>query len=284
MEPGHIQEMEYDEAEKEVPLLLRKKIDCPICERQFTGLTVKSGKVRRIGTDMDLRPINNPMDPIKYGVYSCPFCGYSALAKNFDMLTGAHKKLIREKVAPNYVQKDMEEPDAFSYDDAITVHKLAIISNAAKLGRDSERAYLYLLLGWLCRGKAQMIERFEKQAAEENGEPEPAAAVNAIGEGATEPQAVSCYKQSFDYLAKAREIFMLAEAKETPPFCGLDIPTTEYLIGALAYETGKYDLAMQMCSRTLIGKAVSRQLKDRAYDLKNLLKEKKAQMNEEQAE
>ena len=67
-----------------------------------------------------------------------------------------------------------------------------------------------------------------------------------------------------------------------PPFMGLDMPTTEYLISALCYETEMYDKALQMCSRVLTNTGVSRQLKDRAHDLKESIQEKKKELGEEE--
>ena len=252
-----------EELEEEIPYILKKKIICPICDSQFAGLTVKTGKVRRIGTDIDLRPLNSPLDSLKYGVYRCPKCGYSAMTRSFDKLTGVHRKFIKEQVCSHYVKRGSGDDDMLSYDEAIDIHKLALVCTMAKRGRDSEAGYLCLLLSWLYKGKALMIEKY----AEESGS-EPDKELQSMIDDS--------YSESNKFAEKARDTLIQAEAKETPPFCGLDIPTLEYIIAALAYETQKTDLAMKVCSQVMTNNASSAQLKDRCYDLKELIKEAKA--------
>ena len=252
-------ERQSEDLEKEIPYILKKRITCPICDTQFPGLTVKTGKVRRVGTDMDLRPLNSPLDSLKYGVYRCPKCGYSAMAKSFDKLTGVQRKFIKEQVCEQYVKRSDGLDDMLSYDEAIDMHKLALVCTMAKRGRDSESGYLCLLLSWLYKGKAQMVEKYQEEIG---GDPD-RDIMDMIADAKSE-----CDK----FAQRARESLIQAEAKETPPFCGLDIPTLEYIVAALAYETGKTELAMKVCSTVMTNKATSAQLKDRAYDLKEMIK------------
>ena len=88
---GHIEELYADnsqgkpqkavntvkekEQEKEEDFLFDKKIQCPVCDKEFMSRTVKSSKARMIGTDNDLRPRFKSIDTLKYGVTSCPYCG-----------------------------------------------------------------------------------------------------------------------------------------------------------------------------------------------------------------
>ena len=58
-----------------------KKIECPVCMKEFTTKIVKTGKARFKGSEMDLRPIYEGVDTIKYDVYMCPHCGYSAVSR-----------------------------------------------------------------------------------------------------------------------------------------------------------------------------------------------------------
>ncbi|MCR4842379.1 MAG: DUF2225 domain-containing protein [Eubacterium sp.] len=267
-------EMESREIEAEAPLLLHKKVECPICGMVFSGLTVKTGKVRRIGTEIDLRPLNKPLDSIKYGVYSCPQCGYSGLIRNYDKLTGAHKKLLLDSVAASFVPRDdVEEADAFSYDEAIKFHKLALVCSEAKRGRDSEKAYTCVLIAWLYRAKAQVIDRY---TTDSDGN-----LLDWVDHDEKAKLVLECKAQEARFLKQARDGLVDAEAKESPPFCGLDIPTTEYMIGAISFLMNDLDMASQMVSRTMINRSANKKLKDRAYDLKEAIKARKEMEKEE---
>lgn len=55
-----------------------KKIECPVCMKEFTTKIVKTGKARFKGSEMDLRPIYEGVDTIKYDVYMCRTDVYAA--------------------------------------------------------------------------------------------------------------------------------------------------------------------------------------------------------------
>ena len=44
------------DAEKEATYLLNRKYKCPVCGQDFLCPAVRSGQVRTIGSDSDLRP------------------------------------------------------------------------------------------------------------------------------------------------------------------------------------------------------------------------------------
>ena len=43
-------------AEKEAEYLFDKNVECPVCDSTFRTRVVKTGRVRRLESDFDLRP------------------------------------------------------------------------------------------------------------------------------------------------------------------------------------------------------------------------------------
>ena len=89
-------------AEKEAEYLFDKNVECPVCDSTFRTRVVKTGRVRRLESDFDLRPRHPDVDTIKYDVVSCPYCGYTALNRFFTDLTRGQKMLIREGVCSKF--------------------------------------------------------------------------------------------------------------------------------------------------------------------------------------
>ena len=79
-----------------------KKIECPVCMKEFTTKIVKTGKARFKGSEMDLRPIYEGVDTIKYDVYMCPHCGYSAVSREFNNITPSQRKTLMEEIGSKY--------------------------------------------------------------------------------------------------------------------------------------------------------------------------------------
>lgn len=238
--------------EEEKSCILEKSCKCRICDYQFKVKAVKTGKARLVSQDIDLRPRYKEIDTIKYGIISCPICGYSALAKNFDILTSGQAALIREKISANFTGLP-EAGEVYTYDDAISRHKLALVNAVVKHGKLSERAYLCLLLAWLTRGKRETLD----VAA-----PDYPKTCEALIE------------EEQDFLVKAREGFMEAYVKENFPLFVLDEQTSTYLIAALSYEVGHYDETLQWAGKIILSKNAPDRIKDKARQLKEAVESK----------
>ena len=125
-----------------------KKIECPVCMKEFTTKIVKTGKARFKGSEMDLRPIYEGVDTIKYDVYMCPHCGYSAVSREFNKyagISGGHDEI-------------------YSYDEAVVRYKMALLTAIKKPAKLSECAYLCLKLSWLYRSMSE--EKIEEHYRE----------------------------------------------------------------------------------------------------------------------
>ena len=71
---------------EEQDFLFSKSYECPICSKQFKVRTVKAGRARLLGSDVDLRPRYENVDVLKYDVILCPRCGYAALSWVFEFI------------------------------------------------------------------------------------------------------------------------------------------------------------------------------------------------------
>lgn len=227
------------------PYVFAKKWTCPICNKEFKNPTVKSSKARMIGSDQDLRPRYEGINPLKYDVILCPHCGYAGLEKYFATLSQVQKEWIKEKIASAY--KRREEKSTFTYEDAYLRYKLALLSSMTKQANDSEKAYICLKTAWLLRGWRESLADNEQNS-------------------------VVCEKlaaQEKDFLKNAKTGFEQANLKEDYPLCGMDESTVDYLVAALSVHFEEYEAAMKLLSGVIASRAAGVRVKDRARDLKD---------------
>jgi uncharacterized protein (DUF2225 family) len=108
---------------EESDYLFDKSYTCPVCDKEFKSKTIKTGKIKLVSADTDLRPKYQYIDSLKYDAIVCPHCGYAALNRFFNYMTNTQAKLIKEQISASFKGINMEG-DIISYDDAISQHKL----------------------------------------------------------------------------------------------------------------------------------------------------------------
>lgn len=244
----------------EADVLFDKTYSCPCCYAEFTSKTIRTGKIKPLAADSDLRPKYQLVDTLKYDAVVCPTCGYAALSRFFNFITSTQSKWIHEQISSSFVGIE-NKGDIYTYDEAIMRHKLALLNTVVKKGRNSEKAYTCLKLAWLCRGKAESITDGKEKC------------------GSPDTVTKSLKKEELDYLKFAYEGFSTAFAKENFPMCGMDSPTTMYLLSELARRIGDYDSAGQWISRVLTSRDAKKRIKDKAIDLKQIIQESKRNRN-----
>ncbi len=240
---------------QEVDLLLNKTTHCPVCDKTFMTRSVKSGKARRLQPDFDLRPRFSNIDTNKYDVASCPYCGYTAMKRDFPHLTKGQIMLVREGVCSKFQASAAvdDELATYTYEEAIGRYELALYNTVVKKGKTSEKAYACLKISWLYRGWL-----------EELGE-----------KGITEGEVVeNCRKEEKEYYSEAYEGLVKAVASESFPVCGMEESTMNLLLANMAFRLGKTDVASKLVSSILVSPTASAQAKDRARDLKEEILEK----------
>ncbi|WMJ86154.1 DUF2225 domain-containing protein [Anaerocolumna sp. MB42-C2] len=237
----------------EADLIFDKSYTCPVCDKEFKAKTVKTGKVKLISADTDLRPKYQLVDSLKYDAIVCPHCGYSALNRFYNYMTSVQAKLIKEQISASF-KGIKTEGEAFTYDEAIARHKLALVNTIVKKSKLSERAYTCLKTAWLLRGKAESL------MTESNG-----AEVKA--------QIDELQKEELEFLSNAYDGFLEAFSKEMFPMCGMDENTMTYLVADLARRVGKYGESSRWISKVLTARDANERIKTKARELKELLKQ-----------
>lgn len=248
---------EVEEAKQEVHVLEEKDMlydktySCPICDRNIKCKTVKTGKAKLVSVDTDLRPKYQDIDCIKYDVVMCESCGYSAMTRFFTSISSTQIKWIKEEICSNYKPVSFDG-EMYTYDEAILRYQLALANSVVKKAKVSERAYACLKLAWLYRGKAENLDTSAPDY---------------------EQQLEDARKEEQDYIASAYEGFIDAMKNEMFPICGMDEATYTYVTADLARRCKDYDVASKLVSQLLVSRMASAKVKDRARELREIIKE-----------
>lgn len=243
---------------KESDLLFDKTYTCPICDNEFKTKTVRAGKARLLGTDLDLRPRYENIDMLKYDTVVCPNCGYAALSRYFKFMTSVQSKLIRTGICAHFVPHLMEG-DTYTYEEALERYKLILANAIVKHAKPSEKAYICLKSAWLLRG---MAENLPKTIADYD-------------------KRIKAYEdEENEYLKNSLEGFLAARQTESFPMCGMDETTVDYLIAVLAMHFEQYDVSVKLVSGIITSRGTNSRMKDKARDLKDLLMKKMKEQKE----
>jgi hypothetical protein len=232
-------------AVSEEDFLFEKTYICPVCDNEFHSKKVRTGRVKLLSADTDLRPKYQHVDCLKYDVVACPKCGYAALDRFFKFMMPAQAKLIRENISANFKGLPATT-NIYTYEDAIERHQLALVNTIVKKAKESEKAYTCLKMAWIYRGKAESL-------------PEDA------------PELEELKAQEKELLENAYTGFEEAFSKESFPMCGMDEITVSYLLAEIARRIGRYEESSRWISRVLISNAANERIKNKARDIKELL-------------
>lgn len=234
---------------KEADFLFDKSFDCPVCGNQFHSKMIRTGRVKLISSDTDLRAKYQYVDCLKYDAIVCPKCGYAALSRFFKFMLPAQAKLIQDNITANFKGLPTDG-NTYTYDEAIERHQLALANTVVKKAKNSERAYTCLKTAWLYRGKAETLpaDTPDRDAVLDN-----------------------LQKQEIELLENAYTGFESAFSQEDFPMCGMDEITLTVLMADLARRIGKKEASSRWVSRVLTTKGANERIKNRARDIKELL-------------
>jgi uncharacterized protein (DUF2225 family) len=234
----------------EEEFLLRKSFDCPLCDTKFTDLVMRTGKARSAGQDVDTRQRYEHFDAEKYGVVSCPHCGYTTLGAPKD-LPPAVKNLIKTNISDSFIKRTTETPSTYTYEEAFERYQLCLANAIVKMAKDSEKAVICLKTAWLLRSMAENLGKdtpdYDAQIAE-------------------------IKQKERDYLEHAHDGLLQATSHEPFPIAGMEESRIDYMLAALAVELQRYDEAGRMISRVLQSK--DNTYKEKARSLKELMPKK----------
>lgn len=242
---------------QEQDFLFDKSCTCPICDKEFKNRTVRVGKAKLAGSDLDLRPRYEQIDLLKYDIIMCPYCGYTALSRFFKFVTAPQARNIKKTISATF-EPQKERKEIYTYDEALERYKMALANAIVKQTRASEKAYICLKTAWLLRGKAEHLNKELPDYEEQKNQ---------------------CMEEENEFLRNALEGFMTARQSESFPMCGMDEPTVDYLIAVTAMRFEQYDVSSRLIAGILQSTANPR-MKDKARDLKEMvmakMKEKSA--------
>ncbi len=255
-EDGGAEARKAPAAVQEQDFLFDKSCTCPICDKEFKSRTVKVGKAKLSGSDLDLRPRYEQIDLLKYDIIMCPFCGYTALSRFFKFVTSPQAKNIKKTISATFTpQKETKE--TYTYDEALERYKLALANAIVKQTKASEKAYICLKTAWLLRGKAEHLDKNLPDY---------------------EAQKKQCEEEENEFLHNALEGFITARQSESFPMCGMDEPTVDYLIAVTAMRFEQYDVASRLIASIMQSSANPR-MKDKTRDLKDMVMAKMKEKN-----
>jgi len=234
---------------EEKDIIYDRGYECHLCDKKITAKTVKAGKCKLDHTDLDMRPVYDGIDMLKYDVIVCPYCGHAALTRYFKPLTSMQIKLIKENISQNF-RMPMVEEETISYEAAFQRYQLALANAIVKKARASEKAYICLKTGWLLRGWQESL---------------------TTDIPADQAKKAELAAQEKEYLKNAFEGFVGAVQTENFPMCGMDEITVDYLMAVLAMKFEKYDVASKLIGTILTSSNANPRMKDKTRDLKELI-------------
>lgn len=238
---------------EEKDFLFDKKNVCPICSRDFTCKTVRTGKVHPEKIDYDLRTVYDTVDMLKYEIVTCPHCGYSVHLMYQGKQTDKQLQLVKEAISTRLKPLKFDG-DIYTYDDAKLRYQLAIANAVARKARASEKAYLCLKAAWVIRGETEMLKAQQDTPAAKIEENE--AAEKGL-------------------LKQALEGFVQARQSENYPLAGMDEKTVDYLLAALYYSQDMFQDCARFLGSILVNPNIKPNLRHKAQDLKELMDAKK---------
>lgn len=232
----------------EESVLFDKSYKCPVCDQEYKAKAVRTGKLKMISQDDDLRPVYDlGIDPLKYDVVICPRCGYAVMPMFMGGLTSMQIRTLKNEYCVGFQGIEPEEP-CMSYEGAITRMKLALVCALKRNAKNSEKAYIFLRLAWLLRGQRAFLQELDLEAED------------------SEEDELDCLQRAYDG-------FNLSFSKENFPICGMDEVTMMYLMANLAFELGDYENAAKTLARVLSSKTTPQRIKNKGLDLKEKIKE-----------
>ena len=240
----------------EIDYLFEKTHTCPVCDEEFKSSAVRTGKAKLIGTDTDLRPRYQGVDPLKYDAIVCPRCGYAGVNRFFTAITTPQAKLVLEHISKKF-NATLKLDGVYSYDDAILFHRLALASAVVKRSKLSERAYTCLKMAWLLRAKQ------EDETTEEKDKP-------------------ALHEQELEFLSSAYDGFNEAMSKENYPICGMDENTMFCMLADIGRRVGHYEEAGRLISRVIVSRNAPERIKNKARDIKELIVEELSKARQEE--
>lgn len=141
----------------EVDVLYDKKVKCPVCSNEFNTKKMRTSRIRIDKVDGDFMNHYKSENPIKYHVFVCPKCGYSAMESNFNNIRPAEKEIIRKNITAKWKERDYssERTD----EEAIECYMLAFYCGQLLELKKQDLGNIAIKIAWFYRGKNEEEEK-----------------------------------------------------------------------------------------------------------------------------
>lgn len=225
--------------------IFKKSFCCPICYSNFQAKVLKSKTAKYIGQDFDCKP-NYNIEILKYNVVMCPNCGYSNIVNDFQNITKKQKELFKEKMK-SFISNPYND-EICTNEEALVKFKMALATAMATKANYSKKAFICLQLAWLYRS-------FGKTTNDKN-----------IKEKYFNYQKYF-YRQAYEGYTYALQL-------ERPPLSHWSEDKFYYIYACLACVNNNTRLALKLISEIVLAKSTSKELKNKARALRDLIKER----------
>ena len=194
-----------------------RKMDCPICGRNFISDSIKGGTLIAEDFDLDLRPRFKNADITLYKVIQCPHCGYSNHEKFFNEISSGEVGLIKSRMIEGMEGKINRFADR-TYENTYPMYRSALSFSMIGGINVSKRAYIALYCAWLIRGWREDMEKAGETVK------------NSFVMGLDTERKLMKFALNNFKVARGTELF---------PICGMEMAVFDYLLAALFYLNGE---------------------------------------------
>ena len=129
--------------------LFDKTVECTCCNLKFMTKKIRSSRLRLEKRDSDFLNHYKGENPIKYNIFVCPNCGYSAPESKYKSMQNAEKEIIQSNITLNWVQRDFG--GIRSNEQGIESYKLALLQGTLLNYSKLELGNICLNIAWLYR-------------------------------------------------------------------------------------------------------------------------------------
>lgn len=132
--------------------LYDRDANCPVCGTSFSSKKIKRSAIALERRDTDYCAYYKGDNPIYYGIFVCPNCGFASFESEFKAVSEMSKRFVdhfKEKVMGAWRRREFGE--ARQWQEAVETYKLALITYTALEYKKSVVAKVCLRLAWLYR-------------------------------------------------------------------------------------------------------------------------------------
>lgn len=126
-------------------------ITCPVSGTEFDYLRVRTRSVRPVSRDSDFFVRYRSLDPAHYSILVCPSCGYAAYRDDFQDISEQERALLWEARETRLAIMEHSLTGLRPAGDAVRVADLALHSYALRRANERRRAVLLHRRAWIER-------------------------------------------------------------------------------------------------------------------------------------